>query len=146
MVLSSFIGLFMDETLDEALFHVDYERNKTDGYPESHLQVIADSTRWKLACPDRALGQLHLPTGSRRYRPALEDIIEFLISERLTLGREGWQDKVQQGREAFHRRQMRAAIRRDPAPAVKILEENGYTVVPPTVVNLRGKTKKHQRL
>jgi hypothetical protein len=126
MVTSSFVGLFADEAMERPLIHRDYERNKPDDYPEAHLQIIADSPHWAgVLAPGETLPKLHFPVGSRRYRPCLEDVIEFLIREDLAQGREGWQDLVAAGRADFHRRQMRAAIRRDPDSAIDILRELG---------------------
>lgn len=124
MVESSFMGLSMDRHLDKILLHYDYEREKADGYPEAHLQIVAESEAWATACPQgRALDRLHLPVGGRRYRPTLEDLVEFLIREDLAEGRKGWESPVQKGREGFHQKQMRAAIRRDPQTAREILDE-----------------------
>jgi hypothetical protein len=44
---SSFMGLFVDESMNEPLLHFDYERDKGDGYPEAHLQVVAESSAWR---------------------------------------------------------------------------------------------------
>lgn len=127
-VTSSFIGLFADRDLDQALLHYDYERGKGDGYPEAHLQVTAESAAWKALCAKkdgRALEKLHLPVGGRRYRPTLEDVVEFLGSEGLADMKAGWQERVEESREAFQRRQLRAAVRRDPEAAVALLRDIG---------------------
>lgn len=127
-VASSFLGLFRKPDLDETLLHYDYERDKGDGYPEAHLQINAASDHWTAACEaaglhDRPLARLHLPVGGRRYRPAVEDIVEFLVTEGLVDGHPGWTQHVDRGREEFQRRQMRAAVRRDPQPAIELLRE-----------------------
>jgi hypothetical protein len=127
MVESSFVGLFADQGLEHALLHYDYERDKADGYPEAHLQVDATSEHWERALPPgRSLSKLHLPTGGRRYRPTLEDLIDCVITERLATGRPGWESLVNRGREDFQRRQMRAAIRNDPEEAISVLTELGH--------------------
>jgi hypothetical protein len=64
------------------------------------------------------------PTG-RRFRPILEDVIEFLVSEGLVDPRPGWLDAVEDGRRAFLRKQLRAAIRREPDIALEALKEFG---------------------
>lgn len=98
----------------------DYERNKR-GYPEAHLQVYGQSAA--LAAWDagpsgkRGLERLHFPVGGRRYRPILEDVIEFLVTEQLADGREGWPDVIEAERREYRRIQLRAAIRRDPETA-----------------------------
>lgn len=112
------------------LLHYDYERGKEDGYPEAHLQVCATSPAWedagRLYGPrGRLLDRLHLPVGGRRFRPIVEDLIEFLIVEKLATGRPGWKKRVDQGRDDFAERQLRAAVRRNPDIAISILRDEG---------------------
>ncbi|HEU0132791.1 MAG TPA: hypothetical protein VFQ85_17565 [Mycobacteriales bacterium] len=118
MVTSSFVGLFGDAARTTSLLHYDYERGKADGYPEAHVQVVAEPELWGLVGPrDRPFARAHLPVGGRRYRPTLEDLVEFAVVEGLAEGRDGWAAAVAAGRAAFRERQLRAAIRRDPATA-----------------------------
>jgi hypothetical protein len=136
MVLSSYVGLFRDRELEQCLLHYDYERNKEDGYPESHLQVPTDSEHWRSlldSSPQAAdnLGKLHLPAGTRRFRPTVEDVIEFLVAERIAEAREGWERTLNASRDRFHRRQLHAAIRRHPDIAAEQLREQGYRVDAP---------------
>ncbi len=50
--------------------------------------------------------------GGRRFRPILEDVIEFLIVEQLAKPRDdGWKDVLDQEREEYYRIQLQAAIR-----------------------------------
>lgn len=64
---------------------------------------------------------MHLPVGGRRYHPTLEDMVEFLITEKLARPKDGWKQAVADGREQFRKKQLRAAIRRDPDTARKAL-------------------------
>lgn len=125
MVSSSFMGYFADAELKEPLMHYDYERDKGDGYPEAHLQVHAHAPGWDAVCErqgwDKPFGKLHLPVGGRRYRPTLEDLIDFLITEGLADGRPKWTTQVENGRKAFQERQLRAAVRQNPEAARAIL-------------------------
>jgi hypothetical protein len=66
--------------------------------------------------------------GGRRNRPSLEDLIEFVVAEGLGAPRDGWEDRVREGRERFRVRQLRAAIRRDPETVVEYLRQHGYEV------------------
>jgi hypothetical protein len=137
MVHSSMVGLFRDQQLDRCLFHYDYERNKPDGYPEAHLQVNAHSEEWRgllstTPGAKREVEHLHLPVGGRRFRPSIEDIIEFLIVEGIASGRNGWQAVLNASRDGFLERQLRAAVRRRPESAVLQLEEMGYSVCRPS--------------
>ncbi len=121
-VRSSTLALTLSEDLSAELFHVDYERDKGDGYPEAHLQIVAQSDHWQALCSARGgkgreLGRLHFPVGGRRFRPTLEDLIEFLIVERLVEPRPDWERPVEAGRRDFQERQLRAAVRRNPEVA-----------------------------
>jgi hypothetical protein len=112
------------------LLHYDYEREKGDDYPEAHLQVCATSPTWEgltasYGSRGRALERLHLPVGGRRYRPTVEDLIEFLITEKLATGRTGWRKHVRRGRARFEESQLRAAVRRNPEAVIAILREEG---------------------
>jgi hypothetical protein len=119
MVSSSFVGLSTDARSRQELIHFDYERDKSHGYPEAHMQVFGSSNAWSAALKEcgKPLSALHLPVGGRRFRPTLEDILEFLIVEGLVDGHQGWSEVVQKHREEFHRKQLWAAIRRSPEEA-----------------------------
>lgn len=133
MVLSSAMILSTEPevTNDNMLLHYDYERHKGDGYPEAHLQVCASSEAWETAGRRhdgdvRLLNKLHLPVGGRRFRPTLEDIIEFLIVERLTQCRPNWKEAVENSRSSFREKQLRAAIRQHPDVARDQLQCDGH--------------------
>ena len=55
--------------------------------------------------------------GGKRFRPCVEDVVEFLIVERLADGREGWREAVDGGRDSFTRIQAGAVARRYPNQA-----------------------------
>jgi hypothetical protein len=131
MIWSSVMYLSPDPDGARTLLHYDYERDKADNYPEAHLQVCASSEDWEEAMSrygrrGRPLKKLHLPVGGRRFRPTVEDLIEFLIIERLATGRRGWEKHVEEGRRRFEERQLRAAVRRHPDIALAILREEGH--------------------
>jgi hypothetical protein len=126
-VVTSFFGVFAADDDQSCLCHFDYERDKTHGYPEAHLQVHGDSpalASWK-SQQKKPLAKLHFPVGGRRYRPALEDVIEFLIIERLADFRAGWEDVLNAERRDFQQIQLRAAIRRDPDTARQAVSDLG---------------------
>jgi hypothetical protein len=58
-------------------------------------------------------------------RPTLEDLIEFVITERLVKGKDGWQEALRPSREAFSVIQMRALIRHYPTEARAAVRELG---------------------
>jgi hypothetical protein len=131
-VHSSFATLSTGPDAEHQLFHYDYERNKS-GYPEAHLQLCMESqpTRELLALvgrPRDSVEHLHFPVGGRRYRPPLEDIIEFLIMERLVHERAGARDLLDRHRDEFRRIQLKAAIKSDVPTAIEALDLEGYEV------------------
>jgi len=110
------------------LCHYDYEREK-DGYPAAHLQVAGTSPGFAAVADlcDRKpsdLKKLHFPVGGRRFRPCLEDVIEFMVGEGLAAGRRGWKAVVEAKREEFLENQLRAAVRRYPEVAIKVLKKH----------------------
>jgi hypothetical protein len=126
MVVSSVTGYGLSADLASTLLHYDYERNKPDDYPEAHLQIEAQSPDWDLVCgrtgQSRSLSKLHLPVGGRRYRPTLEDLIEFLVVENIATARPNWDRQLKTTRDEFQRFQLGAAIRRDPETAKAALQ------------------------
>lgn len=118
MVQQSFFGVFGSQDAKRGLFHYDYERNKAK-YPDAHLQVYGHSELFSKLNdpredPGRSLAQLHFPVGGKRFRPCLEDVIEFLIVERLVVARDGAEKILEASRDGFRRNQLLAAMRRDP--------------------------------
>jgi hypothetical protein len=130
MVTSSVMILALDPELSKTLVHYDYEREKADGYPEAHIQICATSPEWETVgaiCggeKGRALERLHLPVGPRRFRPSVEDLIEFVVAERIVPAKQkAWRTVLNASRERFRVQQLRAAVRRDPATAIAVLHE-----------------------
>jgi hypothetical protein len=126
---SSFCGVYADEDGRACMCHYDYERDKPT-YPEAHFQVHGTSealTTMTQASRRKAteLDRLHFPVGGRRYRPCLEDILEFLIVEGFVRGREGWKPVLDEHRDRFLEIQLKAAVRRHPDVARSILDEIG---------------------
>jgi hypothetical protein len=77
------------------------------------------------------LGQLHLPVGGRRFRPTLEDIVEFLVLEGICDERPGWENAVQEHRMRWRENQLKAAVRRYKGWAAEAPRELNYDVKPP---------------
>ncbi|MGV9253026.1 hypothetical protein [Streptomyces sp. NPDC003697] len=132
MVHKSFFGVFGSQAAKHGLFHYDYERDKADGYPDAHLQVYGASELFStLNDPrtdvGRSFSQLHFPVGGKRFRPCLEDIIEFLVVERLVEARDGYEKILETGRENFRRNQLWAAMRRDPDAVAKFVDRYGIS-------------------
>lgn len=117
---SSSFGIYeTPDMLSGALFRYEYERDKTDGFAEAHLHLHAD---WTIGGTQSS--KLHLPLGDRRFRPCLEDLLQFLIVEGGATPRDAqWQAVLDASRAEFHEQQIRALIRRDPALARRVLAE-----------------------
>lgn len=139
LVKESMTLLALDENLSKELLHYDFQRDKykeESGYPEAHLQVCASSEAWELAGQRPTdefleLSKMHLPVGplgGKRFRPTLEDVIEFLIVEKMVEHRESWQEALYKTRKPFHDLQLKAAVRKNQFVAKEALEEEGWTV------------------
>lgn len=126
MVAKSITGYGLSPDTGSMLLHYDYERDKPDDYPEAHLQIEAHSVGWDEVCArsdaSSSLSKLHLPVGGRRYRPTLEDLIEFLVVENIAAAKRGWKAHLEVTRDEFQRLQLQAAIRRDPETARTAVE------------------------
>jgi hypothetical protein len=135
-VAVSSYALYLGEagTEDTQLFRYDYERDKKN-YPVAHIQFYGESAPLqellKRAKRRAAMEDLHWPVGGKRYRPSLEDIIEFLIQEQLVESHTDWDKAVREHRDEFHRKQLSAAVFNDPDTAIDALDELGYGITPP---------------
>lgn len=76
---------------------------------------------------------LHLPVGGDRFRPCLEDVIEFLVVECGFDRAAGWRSAVDKGRERWRRTQTRTAVRDAPSEAAAVLRALGYAVTEPAI-------------
>lgn len=135
MVLTAFVAVYAADAERTPLCHFDYERDKEHGYPEAHVQVYGTSpalAAWGEHHTDRGLQRLHFPAGHRRFRWILEDVIEFLVSEKLAdpHDEKTWKNALKSGRKKFMKSQLRAAIRNDTDTAVDYLNEHDYEVRP----------------
>lgn len=102
----------------------------------AHVQIHGASEEFAYALAmsgqaPRSLDEFHIPVGGRRFRPSLEDFIEFLHAERLIRLHDGWQQVIAEHREGWLRRQTQAAVRNDPGSAVEQLRAMGYRIEPP---------------
>ncbi|GAA2341306.1 hypothetical protein [Dactylosporangium salmoneum] len=131
-VRSSVCALMVGDDQDEVL-HYDYDRDK-DQYAEAHVQIQARHAGLESFLGDLgrkevdALSKLHLPVGGRRFRPALEDLLECLINERIVDPHPGWKQVLDESRQKYRDKQIAAAVRRQPEIAVNELRRLGYGV------------------
>lgn len=78
------------------------------------------------------MAALHIPVGGARFRPSLEDVVQFLISEFGVRAVNGWQDAVHERRAAWRRIQAAAVTRDFPEEAAEVLRRLGYQVTGPS--------------
>lgn len=71
---------------------------------------------------------LHFPLGGERFRPCMEDVIQFLVHDCGVDALPGWKDVVEAGRESWRRMQLKSAVRDAPEDAAWVLRDLGYIV------------------
>lgn len=117
----------------EPIVTYDYTREPPNEYPEAHLHIHGYANNVQLMLercgrPKDKPDDLHFPVGGRRFRPCLEDLIEFCVLERLVEPRPGWQEALNESRRRFRDDQLRAAVRRSPEIAAEVLNQEGWRV------------------
>ena len=148
-VAKSEFGVYVGaKAAGEPLYRYEYDRGITGGLPAAHLQVHAhrDGLTYVMARAGnqtkrgraRAAGnevprmsELHFPLGGHRFRPALEDVLEMLVTELGVDHEEGRQRSLREGRRTWRLTQTQAVVRDSPRTAAASLRELGYTVTPP---------------
>jgi hypothetical protein len=140
------IGLELPGTRAEPLIRFEYTRSANRGIPAAHVQVHAHrdeivhlaSLRSRRRAKDRAdrgevtrLSELHIPLGGHRFRPCVEDVLEFAAEELGIDAVETWRDAVKAGRESWRRKQTATVVRDCPEEAVRTLVDLGYQIEPP---------------
>ncbi len=151
---SKFAVTFGSERAGQPMFRYDYDAELKKRSPRAHLQ-IGDSgnlaalsslagdgsktARQRLGRVERGKAEfgpddLHFPLGGERFRPALEDILQFLIDQLGVTAEPGWREVVEAARVDWRGRQLWAAVTDDPEMAVASLEHLGFRVEPPADV------------
>lgn len=112
--------------LDRApIFRFEYER-QAHSKPRAHIQVHghrgALSHLLSRAGHENphSMEALHLPVGGARFRPCLEDVLQFLIDDCRFDAQPGWRGHVEDGRERWRRMQIRSVVRDVPAEAAEV--------------------------
>ena len=134
--------------VDESQFSIRWGPVKEPLLRLHFVHSPGNRSRGPLACRQRACLPLSHPGARRqaqgaqsrrtapsrgrgRMRPALEDLIEFLIKECGVDPAPGWEADLAVGRERWRRHQIGTLVRNAPEEAVRVLEENGYLVTLP---------------
>ena len=93
--------------------------------------LLARAHRLGRVSKPHLLSSLHLPVGGERFRPGLEDVLEFLVRDCGVDAKPGWQVAVTESRQTWRRRQLRAAVRDLQEEAAEVLRHEGWMVAPP---------------
>lgn len=108
--------------------------------PSAHLQIHAQRgalshllSRAGHPAPHE-MAELHLPLGGARYRPCVEDVLQFLATECHVDVIPEWEHAVRDGRARWRSRQARAVARDFPVEAAETLQRLGYEVLPPAEI------------
>lgn len=117
------------------IFRFEYHRDSRRS-PHSHIHVHAErETLAELLTTTGhhhlRMSDLHLPTGGARFRPELEDVIQFLLVDCGFEGQVHWRDALGESRARWREIQTRAVTRALPQTAAEQLASMGYTVEPP---------------
>lgn len=81
----SLVGLCVNPKTGQCAMRVEYDRDY-DTAPAAHLNVAGESTMLGYAfatagSKPKPLEKVHFPNGGKRFRPSVEDFIEFLAQE-----------------------------------------------------------------
>ncbi|MGV9674577.1 hypothetical protein ACWDSJ_04800 [Nocardia sp. NPDC003482] len=124
----------LDERGKKPILRIEYVRD-AHSVPCSHVHVHAESGLFTYLLAQTghpapaAVQSIHVPTGGDRFRPCVEDFIEFLIRECRLAGRDDWESEVAAGREEWRKMQTAAAVRDRPEVAIAELRKLGLTVL-----------------
>lgn len=135
-VWKSTVKVCADDGGRQTLVRYDYHARPTNPYAAAHVQVAGASPALQVIrrrAPEVAgeLERLHFPVGGRRFRPSLEDVIEFLVVERIATPHPGWEQAIGPHRRGWHEAQSKVVVRRHPDWASEALAGAGWTVRPP---------------
>lgn len=99
---------------DQLIVGIDYARSSPNQYLGAHLHVAGsrddlDAVYLGDDRKTRKLRDLHLPVGGKRFRPTLEDLIEFMATEETVLPHTGWRTTLDDHRAKWETIQLKAA-------------------------------------
>lgn len=131
-------------TVGEPLIRFDYLRAPTGTMAGAHVNVHAHRDEFIYAMVKAGktansgtstsipkLSHLHIPVGGKRFRPCLEDILEFLVTDFHLATKPGYRDVLSAGRRDWRIRQLKAMARRHPMIVAQALEAQGAEITWP---------------
>lgn len=116
----------MSESAPLAHWHVHADRGAL-----SHLLGRAHAVRSDVVTKPHDMSSLHIPVGGERFRPCLEDVLEFVVRELGVDHQPRWEEAIRYGRESWRRKQFRSAVRDLQREAAAELREQGWTLQEP---------------
>jgi hypothetical protein len=143
-VQESSIELRLDGTRNP-LFRYDFDKHKKGENPSAYLHVHAhrDEIAWLMIQGNGAkprerkkrgampvLSSIHFPLGGERFRPCVEDVLQFCIHEFGLEVKATSRHALETGRVQWRNKQLKAAISDSPLIAVAALREYGWVVEP----------------
>lgn len=149
-VLTSGISLVMNDDRKNPVIRLEFDRGQgiEPGEPQTrrhrrqaaHVQIHGHSANlaaiWALngRLKKIDLENLHIPVGGKRFRPSVEDFIEFLYTEELIARlHEGGKRALNDSRDKWLEIQLRAAVRSKPQIAIEQLKSMNYEINLPGV-------------
>lgn len=131
----------------QPLFRYEFVKKPSESVPSAHLQIHAhrDAFTWAMTSAGRrskrskarsrqvltvppSMSEVHFPLGGRRFRPALEDVLQMLVEEFGIDAADGWRARLAEARSRWRRAQIKAAVRDAPEDAAEALRGLGYVV------------------
>ncbi|AIE82402.1 hypothetical protein [Actinotignum schaalii] len=127
----------------EPMIRWDYIRQpRSTDVPSSHVQIHAHRDIWTHAMVDGGLSararkranlkgrtppisDLHIPLGSKRFRPCMEDVLLFILHEFGAHCKPGTEKILLERRSDWESIQARAVVREHPEEAISVLKELG---------------------
>lgn len=116
----------MSESVPLAHWHIHADRGAL-----SHLLGRAHAVRSDVVKKPHDMSSLHFPVGGERFRPCIEDVLEFLVREFGVDRQDGWETAIREGRENWRRMQFRSTVRDLQDEAANVLRKHGWTVAEP---------------
>lgn len=129
----------ISESAPLAHWHVHADRGSL-----SHLLGRAHAVRPDVVKKPHDMSSLHFPVGGERFRPCLEDVLEFLVREFGIDSNQGWEEAIRDGRARWRRTQFRSTVRDLQDEAADVLREHGWTVQAPVEARVEGSGVLHR--
>lgn len=97
----------------------------------THLLTLGGQPKSGAETSYKALSALHFPVGGDRFRPGLEDFLQFLVSECGVRAKAGWESAILNGRLRWRVLQAKSAARDFQQEVADSLRDCGWQVTPP---------------